>query len=143
MKGIEVVKNLLAGIGFISFFVGGLFLGGAIDSEGSVLPGVLLILFGLGCAALFIVALSYEEWQIANPDLTIDDFTLTFEKMSLDGALFDIEKLRFFSKEYLGKMDGVTLKDFVKEWAKLYNEEVYNHIELDEVYFAKIMNIIQ
>lgn len=65
MKGIEVVKNVLAGIGFISFFVGVLFLGGAIDSEGSVLPGVLLILFGLGCAALFIVALSYEEWQIA------------------------------------------------------------------------------
>ena len=91
---------------------------------------------------LFTIANSnYEEWQIANPDLTIDDFTLTFEKMSLDGALFDIEKLRFFSKEYLGKMDGVTLKDFVKEWAKLYNEEVYNHIELDEVYFAKIMNI--
>lgn len=65
MKGIEVVKNILAGIGFVAFFIGILFLGGAIDSEGSVLPGVLLILFGLGCAASFIVAMSYEEWQIA------------------------------------------------------------------------------
>ncbi len=91
---------------------------------------------------LFTIANSnYEEWQIQNPDLKIDDFKLTFEKMSLDGALFDIEKLRYFSKEYFGKMKGEELKDFVKEWAKTYNEEVYKLIVQDETYFAKIMNI--
>ena len=33
------------------------------------------------------------------------------------------------------------MKDFVKEWAKEYNEELYSLILRDEDYFAQIMNI--
>lgn len=91
---------------------------------------------------LFTIANSnYEEWQIANPDLSFEDFTLSFDKMSLFGALFDNEKLKFFAREYFGKMRGNELKDFVKDWAKEYNEEVYNLIVRDEDFFARILDI--
>lgn len=91
---------------------------------------------------LFTIANSnYEEWQIENPNLTFEDFKLSFEKMSLDGALFDSEKLKYFSKEYLGKMRGNELKDFIKDWAKKYDATVYNLIVRDEDFFAKIMDI--
>ena len=91
---------------------------------------------------LFTIANSnFEEWQIENKDLTLDDFTFSFSKMSLDGALFDIDKLKYFSKELLGKFKGPEMKDFVKDWAKDYNEELYGLIIRDEDYFAQIMNI--
>lgn len=91
---------------------------------------------------LFTIANSnYEEWQIQNKDLKLEDFKFTFAKMSLDGALFDIDKLRYFSKELLGSYSGEKMKEEAKKWAKQYCEELYNLIISDEEYFAKIMNI--
>lgn len=48
---------------------------------------------------------NYEEWQAENKDLTYNDFILSFDKMSNDGALFDIMKLNFIAKEMLSKMN--------------------------------------
>ena len=44
---------------------------------------------------------NFEEWHAENPTLDQNDFHFTFEKMSLDGALFDIEKLQNISKEVI------------------------------------------
>ena len=91
---------------------------------------------------LFTIANSnYEEWQRDNKDLTLDDFKFTFEKMSLDGALFDIDKLKYFSKELLASFSGAKMKDFAKDYAKKYNQELYQLIVKDEDYFTKIMSI--
>lgn len=91
---------------------------------------------------LFTIANSnFEEWLRDNKGLTLDDFKFTFEKMSLDGALFDIDKLKYFSKELLGSYSGSQMKDFVKEYAKTYNEELYQLIIKDEDYFTQIMSI--
>jgi glutamyl/glutaminyl-tRNA synthetase len=46
---------------------------------------------------------NFEEWSIANKDLDIHHFHFDLSKMSLDGALFDIDKLNYFSKEILAK----------------------------------------
>ena len=91
---------------------------------------------------LFTIANSnYEEWQRDNLKLTLDDFHFSFDKMSLDGALFDIDKLKYFSKELLSSFTGAEMKDFAKEYAKKYNPELLNLIEKDENYFVEIMNI--
>lgn len=91
---------------------------------------------------LFTIANSnYEEWQRDNKDLTLDDFKFTFEKMGLDGALFDLEKLKYFAKELLGSYSGVQMKDFVKEYASKFNQELYQLIIKDEDYFTQIMSI--
>ena len=44
---------------------------------------------------------NFEEWYLANPKGNIQDFTLLFDKMSVGGALFDMEKLLNISKNYL------------------------------------------
>ena len=91
---------------------------------------------------LFTIANSnYEEWQIQNKEKTIDDFTFSFDKMSLDGALFDIDKLKYFSKEYLGRLTGEEMAKFVKEYAREYCQELYELINRDEKYFTEIMSI--
>jgi glutamyl-tRNA synthetase len=91
---------------------------------------------------LFTVANSnFEEWQIANPNLTIDDFHFSFDNMSRDGALFDIGKLNYFSKEYLAKKSAKEMTAFVKDYAEKYNKELFDLITKDEEYFTKVMDI--
>lgn len=84
---------------------------------------------------------NFEEWRIQNPDKSIFDFNLSFEKISLDGALFDIEKVKYFAKEYLGNL---STKQFYKEsltWAKVYSKELHDFISKDPEYFKQIISI--
>lgn len=84
---------------------------------------------------------NFEEWRIQNPDKSIFDFNLSFEKISLDGALFDIEKVKYFAKEYLGNL---STKQFYKEslaWSEVYSKELYEFILKDPEYFKQIISI--
>ena len=84
---------------------------------------------------------NFEEWRIQNPDKSIFDFNLSFEKISLDGALFDIEKVKYFAKEYLGNL---STKQFYKEsmsWAKVYSKELYDFISKNPEYYKQIISI--
>ncbi len=91
---------------------------------------------------LFTIANSnFEAWRDANPTISRDEFILSFDKMSLDGALFDLAKVQNLCKEYLGAM---TTKDFSASayaWAKEYDSELASIIERDYNYFAQIVSI--
>ncbi len=84
---------------------------------------------------------NFEEWRIQNPDKSIFDFHLSFEKISLDGALFDIEKVKYFAREYLGNL---STKQFYKEslaWAEVYSKELYDFISKNSEYYKQIISI--
>lgn len=84
---------------------------------------------------------NYEEWRKENPTLDKDEFKFTFEKMSLDGALFDLDKVKFLCKEYLGNM---STKDFTTKsyaWAKEYDQLLSGLIERDPSLYEKIVSI--
>lgn len=84
---------------------------------------------------------NFEEWRIQNPGKSIFDFNLSFEKISLDGALFDIEKVKYFAKEYLGNL---STKQFYEEslaWSEVYSKELYNFISKNPEYFKQIISI--
>jgi glutamyl-tRNA synthetase len=84
---------------------------------------------------------NFEEWRIANPTLDMFDFSLTFQKMTLDGALFDIEKVQSISKEKLGAMDSKTFVSRALAYAIQYNKELFSLIESDVDYFERIISI--
>lgn len=84
---------------------------------------------------------NFEEWTIQNNSYDLDAFPFSIERMSLDGALFDQDKLNYFSKEILAKMPLEEEFVLVKAWAKEYNEEFFSYIVKDEEYFKKILNI--
>ena len=84
---------------------------------------------------------NFEEYLINNKGASYHDFNLTFEKMSLDGALFDIEKLKYFSKEYLGKLNKDQFFDLSYSYAKRYDEKLLKLIDIDHEYFKNIINI--
>ncbi len=60
---------------------------------------------------------NFEEWTAENHSFNLDEFKFSFDKMSLDGVLFDQDKLNFFSKEIIAKMSNQEVYNRVYEWA--------------------------
>lgn len=84
---------------------------------------------------------NFEEWIFAQKFDHMEDFLFSFDKMSLEGALFDMGKLSFFAREILGKMNKDQITDRAIEYAKEYNPELLSYIQRDVNYFKQIMNI--
>ncbi len=84
---------------------------------------------------------NFEEWRNKNSDVPMEDFILTFNKISLDGALFDMMKLNYFAKERLSKRTAHQLTIEALAWAEKHDEELASIIKSDPEYFEKIMNI--
>ena len=60
---------------------------------------------------------NFEEWTAENHSYNLDEFKFSFDKMSLDGVLFDQDKLNFFSKEIIAQMSALEVYKRVHEWA--------------------------
>ncbi len=84
---------------------------------------------------------NFEEWTSANKTYDFSKFAFRLKKMSLDGALFDQDKLNYFGKEMIAKTPLDKLFGDVKSYADKYDKVFYEHIEGDEAYFKKILNI--
>ena len=84
---------------------------------------------------------NYEAWRDENPTLDKDEFKFTFEKMSLDGALFDLAKVQNLCKEKLGHMNTKEFSEAATLWAKEYCPELLALIEKDPAYFSQIVGI--
>ncbi len=84
---------------------------------------------------------NFEEWTSANKTYDFSKFAFRLKKMSLDGALFDQDKLNYFGKEMIAKTPLDKLFGDVKAYAEKYDKDFYAHIESDESYFKKILNI--
>lgn len=84
---------------------------------------------------------NFEDWTMQSKDYDISHFQFTWNKMSLDGALFDIDKLAYFCREVLGKEHADTILPAATEWAKVYDPKLYAKIEKDPAYLARIINI--
>ncbi len=88
-----------------------------------------------------IVNSNFEEWREENKNASIIDFPFRFDKMSLDGALFDMGKVSFICKEVLSRMSAKEISEKAYQWSKKYDQELQGLIERDFDYFMSIMNI--
>ncbi|MGI6392787.1 MAG: glutamate--tRNA ligase [Candidatus Izemoplasmatales bacterium] len=84
---------------------------------------------------------NFEEWRLANQASDIFAFDLSFQKMTLDGGLFDLEKVKSISKECLGRMSAEEISTKALGWAKEYHPAFASLIKKDFNYFKKILNI--
>ena len=66
---------------------------------------------------------NYEEWRIANPEADYHDFPYTLEKMSVSGALVDLDKMRDISKNVICRMTAEQVRDGWLEWCSEYNKD--------------------
>ena len=84
---------------------------------------------------------NFEEWIFAHKFEGMDEFEFSFNKMSLEGELFDMGKLNFFAREILGKKNREEMRDMAYEYAKKYNPELKELIDRDPEMFADILYI--
>jgi len=84
---------------------------------------------------------NFEEWRAANPLAPRQDFRFAFDKMSLDGALFDIMKLKFIAREILSRETAAKITIEARLYAAQYDRRLYDLIINDQDYFESIMNI--
>ena len=84
---------------------------------------------------------NFEAWRDENPKASRDEFKMSFEKMSLDGALFDLAKIQNLCKEKLGHMSTKEITEASSAWAKEYDEELYALINRDPKYYSEILSI--
>lgn len=84
---------------------------------------------------------NFEEWRIANPEASIEEFKFTTEKMSTSGALFDINKLNDVSKDVLLRIPAAELAEFMINWAKEFRPELTSLINADPAFLAAILDI--
>ena len=66
---------------------------------------------------------NYEEWRLANPDVTNETFVVTTERMGSAGMLFDLDKVQHISRETLALIPAAELADFIIDWAEREKKE--------------------
>lgn len=84
---------------------------------------------------------SFEEWQKNNPNKTYKDFVFEISHMNESGALFDMVKLEFVSKEWIAKLDKDAFVQMCLEWAAKYNEDIYQLMREYTEYTFDALNI--
>ena len=84
---------------------------------------------------------NFEEWIFEHKFEHMEEFKFSFDKMSLDGALFDMGKMSFFSREILSKKTKEEMLELALAYSSEYDEKLYNLINRDREYFKQIINI--
>lgn len=90
---------------------------------------------------LTILNSDYEEWRIANPQASSDDFDFSCEKMSSSGTLFDLNKLNDVSKDVLAKKSAEEIYDFELGWSEEFAPEKAALLKENKEKLLKIFDI--
>ena len=104
------------------------------DEQGYCVPAVVEYL-------LTLLNSNFEEWRLANPTKSYNEFPFNTKKMSVSGSLFDLQKLQDVSKNVISVMSAEEVYGMVMEWAKKYDEELYNLVAADEKKAIAILSI--
>ncbi len=83
----------------------------------------------------------FEDWRRANPDAPRAKFPFNLKKMSVSGALFDMNKLNDVSKNVIAAMDAKTVTAAILAWAKEYDDAFYQKLAADEAFAEGIFAI--
>ncbi|MBP3381570.1 MAG: hypothetical protein J6L00_02895 [Clostridia bacterium] len=83
----------------------------------------------------------FEDWRRANPDADRAKFPFNLKKMSVSGALFDMQKLNDVSKNVISRMTAKEVAENVLDWAKVYNPAFAEMLERDMAFTVGIFDI--
>ncbi len=84
---------------------------------------------------------NFEDWRLANQEASINDFAFSVKKMSVSGALFDIQKLDDVSKTVISRMDAQTVFPLLVDWCRRYDPDFAALLSRDEAYTQRILAV--
>jgi glutamyl-tRNA synthetase len=83
----------------------------------------------------------FEEWRKHNQGEDINKFPFKLKKMSVSGALFDLQKLNDVSKNVISRMTADDVLKSVLDWSEKYDKELFDLINKDKIFARNILNI--
>ncbi len=83
----------------------------------------------------------FEDWRRANPTAARNTFKFNLKKMSVSGALFDLNKLNDVSKTTIARMDAEAVTDKVIAWAEEYAHDFAALLKRDRAYTVAMFSI--
>lgn len=83
----------------------------------------------------------FEDWRRANAEADYRNFKFNLKKMSVSGALFDLNKLNDVSKNVIARMDANAVYQEVLAWAKEYQPDFAALLEKDAAYSVGVFSI--
>lgn len=84
---------------------------------------------------------NFEEWRKANAQLSPLDFPFNLKRMSLSGALFDLQKLSDVSKNVIALFSPEQVYAQAAAWAKAYDPDTYALLSRDPGYAKRLFRI--
>lgn len=84
---------------------------------------------------------NFEEWRLSHPNSPRSEFQFNLQKMTLDGALFDLQKIAFISKEWIAKTPATSLFQEALQFASSYDVKLASFMKQQPDYVHAILNI--
>jgi glutamyl-tRNA synthetase len=84
---------------------------------------------------------NFYDWRIQNPDKSLEEFELKFDKFNSSGALFDVVKLDNICKNYIATLSAEQVYEKALQWARDFDEEIAKLLEEKKEYCIAIFNI--
>lgn len=85
---------------------------------------------------------NFEEWWSLNPRAPLSAFPFSLSKMNVDGALFDLEKVNYFAREYIASLSAHQVYNEYLDFAKANNnDDLYNRLTRNKPLMLKVLNI--
>ncbi len=88
-----------------------------------------------------ITSSGFEEWYLQNPCNKIEDYKFQFKKIGKSPALFDVEKLKNISRNYISRLKANDLYENISLYLKQYDKEFYEIFTKNKDYSTNILNI--
>ena len=88
-----------------------------------------------------IASSGYEEAKLKGTVKTIWEYAIKPKKIPMSGALFDMKKLEWWAKEYIGAMPVPDLVRAVTTWANEYGDEKQKSQVADQAYLTNVLAI--
>lgn len=88
-----------------------------------------------------IAASGYEEAKSKGQVKTIWDYEMRPKKIPMSGALFDMKKLEWWAREFIGSLSVPQLVARIVEWANEYGHENHKMQVADTEYLTAILSI--
>ena len=88
-----------------------------------------------------IAASGYEEAKVKGQVKSFWDFELRPKKIPMSGVLFDMKKLEWWAKEYIGTLSVDELVKYVRDWADEYDAQWAARIAISPEYLKNILAI--
>ena len=84
---------------------------------------------------------NFEDWRRANPEQERQQFPFQLKKMSVSGALFDLQKLQDVSKNVISRMSAQQVYDLASAWAAQQDTVLYQRLSSDRSYAEQLFSI--